>query len=230
MALQILVVAVACGIHAESINGDFQTKRKHMVKHQLKLRDIKDPRVLKAMGTVPRHEFVPEALRDQAYADWPLPIGHDQTISQPYIVAYMSQALDVKKGDKVLEVGTGSGYQAAVLVEMGAKVYSIEIVTPLGKQAAETLGRLGYKAHLKIGDGYDGWPEAAPFDGIIVTAAPKLIPVPLIDQLKEGGRLVIPVGALLQTLKVFVKEKGKLSLKQTLPVRFVPMTGKSEGK
>ena len=201
-----------------------------MVKHQLQLRDISNPVVLKAMGTVPRHEFVPEALRDQAYADWPLPIGHDQTISQPYIVAYMSQALDVEKKDKVLEIGTGSGYQAAVLAEMGAEVYSIEIVAPLGEQAEQTLKRLGYKVHIKIGDGYDGWPKAAPFDGIIVTAAPKLIPVPLIDQLKEGGRLVIPVGQFLQTLKVFVKKKGKLNLIETLPVRFVPMTGKSDGK
>jgi protein-L-isoaspartate(D-aspartate) O-methyltransferase len=226
----VLGVAVACGIHAEGMGNDFQAKRREMVKQQLALRDISDPAVLKAMGKVPRHEFVPQELRSQAYADWPLPIGHDQTISQPYIVAYMSQALDVKPGDKVLEVGTGSGYQAAVLVEMGADVYSVEIIASLGAQARETLERLGYKAHLRVGDGYDGWPEAAPFDGIVVTAAPKLIPVPLIDQLREGGRLVIPVGQLLQTLKVFKKERGKLVLKQTLPVRFVPMTGKSEGK
>lgn len=225
-----LGVAVACTIHAEGMGVDYQAKRRNMVSAQLTRRDITDPAVLKAMGEVPRHEFVPDDVKGQAYADWPLPIGHDQTISQPFIVAYMSQALRVKKGDKVLEIGTGSGYQAAVLAAMGAEVYSIEIVAPLGELARKTLKRLRYNVHVRIGDGYDGWPEAKPFDAIIVTAAPKTVPEPLVRQLKEGGRLVIPVGKSLQTLKVYTKIRGRLSLQVTLPVRFVPMTGKALGK
>jgi protein-L-isoaspartate(D-aspartate) O-methyltransferase len=205
-----------------------KVKRQTMVNEQLVQRGIADPEVLRAMAVVLRHAFVPSSLEDQAYADWPLPIGYEQTISQPYIVAYMTEALEIGRGAKVLEVGTGSGYQAAVLAEMGADVYTIEIIPELGKRAAETLNRLGYKVHTRIGDGYDGWPTAAPFDAIIVTAAPSAIPRPLIDQLREGGRLVVPVGRWDQILEVHTKREGVLSPIKTLPVRFVPMTGKTE--
>jgi protein-L-isoaspartate(D-aspartate) O-methyltransferase len=229
----VTAIVVACGLHAENMAGetngtDYKTQREHMVKSQMALRDITSPAVLKAMKAVPRHEFVPDEVKSQAYKDWPLPIGEGQTISQPYIVAYMTQALDVAKGDKILEIGTGSGYQAAVLAALGAEVCSIEIVETLGKRARETLHRLGCKVNVRIGDGYGGWPEEAPFDGIIVTAAPKTIPPPLKKQLKEGGRLVVPVGVYNQTLEVYTKKKGELLLEETLPVRFVPMTGKAQ--
>ena len=232
-ALQATAIAASCGGHAENMTDDENTRTSHepqrsrMVEQQLASRDITSPEVLDAMGRVPRHEFVPDEVKSQAYADWPLPIGDDQTISQPYIVAYMTQALAVQRHDKILEVGTGSGYQAAVLAQLGADVYSIEIVDRLGRRAMKTLKRLGYKVHVRIGDGYNGWPEEAPFDGIIVTAAPKEIPEPLVAQLKEGGRLVIPVGTSSQTLEVYAKQGGKLVLVETLPVRFVPMTGKA---
>ena len=210
-------------------NGQvFKVKRENMVAEQLVRRDIEDPEVLRAMGKVPRHEFVPPALYGESYEDWPLPIGYDQTISQPYVVAYMTEALAIEKGSKVLEIGTGSGYQAAVLVEMGAKVYTIEIIPELGERAAGILDKLGYRCMTRIGDGYDGWPEAAPFDAVIVTAAPRTVPKPLVDQLREGGRLVIPVGYGIQNLEVYTKKKGLLRLLKTLPVRFVPMTGKSQ--
>ncbi len=205
----------------------FQTQRERMVVDQIERRGITSPEVLRAMKTVPRHAFVPSAHRSEAYEDYPLPIGENQTISQPYIVAYMTEALGVKRGDKILEVGTGSGYQAAVLDEMGAKVFSMEIVESLGMRVRALLRRLGYKVHVIIGDGYDGLPEEAPFDGIIVTAAPRRIPMPLSSQLKEGGRLVIPVGGLDQNLIVYTKEGGVLHANETLPVRFVPMTGKA---
>jgi len=209
--------------------GDWAAQRKRMVDEQIRARGVKDPAVLRAMERVARHEFVPEESRRESYGDFPLPIGYEQTISQPYIVAYMTEALRLKKGHKALEVGTGSGYQAAVLAEMGVEVYTIEIVEPLGRRAQQLLTRLGYdKVHARIGDGYDGWPEAAPFDGIIVTAAPESIPEPLKQQLREGGRLVIPVGRHVQDLKVLVKRGGALELVETLPVRFVPMTGKAD--
>ncbi len=231
--LFMVFVFVACGANADGADvgrsNDFEYLRKHMVERQIVVRGVSDTAVLDAMRVVPRHEFVPARLQEQAYADHPLPIGNDQTISQPYIVAYMTEALNVKRGDRVLEVGTGSGYQAAVLAEMGVTVYSIEIVAPLGKQADRLLKKLGYKVNVRIGDGYEGWPEAAPFDGVIVTAAPSEVPPPLTKQLKEGGRIVIPVGEFFQELKVFKKVKGKLSTEKTLPVRFVPMTGKADG-
>lgn len=239
VVLDMTVAAPACGQHGETMsqhgatmskdtNGiDYRAAREHMVATQMAARDITQPEVLAAMGRVPRHEFVPADLVSQAYQDWPLPIGADQTISQPYIVAFMTQALAVKPHHRILEIGTGSGYQAAVLAEMGASVYSIEIVESLGRRAKAVLDRLGYKVNVRIGDGYNGWPDRAPFDGVIVTAAPKLIPAPLIEQLKEGGRLVIPVGGLRQTLEVHTKQDGKLVLEETLPVRFVPMTGKA---
>ncbi len=222
----VMIAIIACGSNAGE-GDDFQSQRAGMVKNQIAARGVIDQEVLNAMRTVPRHEFVPAEYKKDAYADHPLPIGHDQTISQPYIVAYMTEALQAKKGDKVLEIGTGSGYQSAVLAQMGLNVYSIEIVEPVGIKASNVLKRLGYKVHLKIGDGYDGWPKAAPFDSIIVTAAPSEIPSPLKKQLKEGGRLVIPVGKMFQDLKVFKKIAGKLKEEKNLPVRFVPMTGKA---
>ncbi|HUF72392.1 MAG TPA: protein-L-isoaspartate(D-aspartate) O-methyltransferase [Gammaproteobacteria bacterium] len=187
-----------------------------------------DPNVLDAIGKVPRHEFVPDAYRDFAYENRPLPIGNGQTISQPYIVALMTELASVDADSVVLEIGTGSGYQAAVLAEIARHVYSIEIVASLGERAAETLERLGYtNVSVRIGDGYQGWPEYAPFDAIIVTAAPEQVPAPLIGQLKPGGRLVVPVGPEggTQSLRVIEKDAaGELSSTDVLPVRFVPFT------
>ena len=196
-----------------------------MVQQQLKPRGIKDERVLAAMAKVPREEFVPADERSDAYEDGPLPIGYDQTISQPYIVAFMTEQLRPKATDRVLEIGTGSGYQAAILAELVADVYTIEIVGSLAKTAEATLQRLGYKnVHLKVGDGYQGWPEEAPFDAIIVTCAPDKVPQPLTDQLKDDGRMVIPVGErFAQQLYLLEKKNGQLKESATLPVRFVPM-------
>ncbi len=197
-----------------------------MVRRQIEARGITDPRVLEAMRAVPRHLFVPEAVRPSAYADHPLPIGHGQTISQPFIVALMTELLAPGEHHKVLEIGTGSGYQAAVLSLLVAEVFSIEIVEPLAKRAAADLERYGYDNVTVIaGDGYQGLPEEAPFDGIIVTAAPPYIPQPLVEQLKEGGRMVIPVGDAYQELKLLVKTGTGVEVKRVLPVRFVPMTG-----
>ncbi len=188
------------------------------------------PAVIAAMGRVERHEFVPEALRARAYEDRPLPIGYGQTISQPYIVALMIDLLEPAAGDRVLEIGTGSGYQAAVLAELGLEVYSIEIVPELGDEAAARLDRLGYdKVATRVGDGYYGWPERAPFDGLVVTAAAGHVPPPLIEQLKPGGRMVIPVGEpyRVQHLVLVTKSAdGSLRSRQLLPVRFVPLTGR----
>lgn len=184
--------------------------------------------VLSVIGKVPRHEFVPQASRHIAYANHPLPIGADQTISQPYIVALMTDLADVGRDETVLEIGTGSGYQAAVLSELAGHVYTIEIVEMLGRRATEDLARLGHdNVTVRIGDGYAGWPEHAPFDAIVVTAAPPKVPQPLIDQLKPGGRMVIPVGEVraIQTLKLLVKnESGDLTVTDVIPVRFVPLT------
>ncbi len=194
-------------------------------------RGISDKRVLAAMSAVPRHEFVPLHHRAEAYQDRPLSIGFSQTISQPYIVAFMTEKLEPEPTDKVLEVGTGSGYQAAILGKLVAQVHSIEIVESLADSAADTLARLGYdNVYVKSGDGYQGWPEQAPFDAIIVTCAPDHIPQPLIDQLKEGGRMMIPVGQVTAIQKLYLLEKrdGKIEKKAVLDVRFVPMTGTSE--
>ena len=198
-----------------------------MVDQQIAARDIKNPVVLDAMRRVPRHEFVPEPLRGSAYADSPLPIGHDQTISQPYIVAYMTEALELDRSHRVLEIGTGSGYQAAVLGEIAKEVYTIEIVTPLAEGARATLKRLGYgNVHVRTGNGYLGWPEHAPFDRVIVTAAPDDIPPALVEQLKPGGLMAIPVGVGTQELRILRRTETGMQILRTLPVRFVPMTGK----
>lgn len=203
----------------------FQKNRKQMVEVQLKGRGIRDTAVLHAMATVPRHLFVAKHLRRRAYDDGPLPIGHGQTISQPFIVAYMSQIIRLKPGQRVLEIGTGSGYQAAILAEMTDHVYTMEIVPPLAEKAGKRLKKLGYrKINTRQGDGYHGWPEAAPFDAIVVTAAAEFIPPPLIKQLKEGGRMIIPVGSpfFVQHLLLVTKNRGKITTRNLMAVRFVP--------
>jgi len=204
----------------------FADARQAMVARQLQRRDITDPRVLTAMGTVPRHRFVPAAMVSRAYGDYPLPIGEDQTISQPYIVALMTQWAEVGPGDTVLEVGTGSGYQAAVLAELTDKVFSIDIRPELARQAAARLKDLGYdRVKVRSGDGYLGWPEAAPFDAILVTAAAPRVPPALAAQLKDGGRLVIPLGPAggAQTLGRYRQVRGTLVQENSLAVRFVPL-------
>jgi protein-L-isoaspartate(D-aspartate) O-methyltransferase len=203
--------------------------RERMVREQIAARGVRDERVLAAMKKVPRHLFVPQEMLPGAYFDQPLPIGHGQTISQPYIVAFMSEALELKPEDRVLEIGTGSGYQAAILAELAREVYSIEIVEPLGKEAAVRLKQLGYeRIKLRIGDGYRAWPEAAPFDAIIVTAAPDHVPPALVEQLREGGRLVLPVGRFSQELLRVRRTAKGIVRENLLPVRFVPMVGEAE--
>ena len=209
----------------------FASARRRMVERDLRGRDITDKRVLGAMGRVCRHRFVSKGWEDLAYSDRPLPIGHEQTISQPYIVALMTQVVRPKAGGRALDIGTGSGYQAAVLAELCKKVYSIEIVKPLAEQATKRLAKLGYKnVTVRHGDGYRGWKEHAPFDVIIVAAAPKRVPKPLLDQLAPGGRMVLPVGgAWYQQLILFEKQKdGTVRRKDVAPVLFVPMTGEAE--
>lgn len=207
---------------------EFARARMRMVDEQIVSRGVRDERVLSVLRAVPRHAFVPERERDSAYNDSPLPIERDQTISQPYIVALMTELAQISPGEKVLEVGTGSGYQAAVLAELGAKVYSIEILKELADSARERLHSLGYDVQVRHGDGYAGWPEAAPFDAILVTAAPPAIPAPLREQLAIGGRLVIPVGVSFQDLLVMTRTAQGYERSNVLPVRFVPMTGKAE--
>ena len=206
------------------------TLREEMVTTQIAARGVRDANVLSALRTVPRHLFVPADLGAEAYADHPLPIGEGQTISQPYIVGLMTELLEVKAGDKVLEVGTGSGYQAAVLAAMGCVVYTVEIRQSLAHEAEKRLASLGVKhVHVRAGDGYAGWPEAAPFAGVIVTAAPEHVPQPLLDQLKDGGRMVIPVGSFYQQLKVITRRGANdFPTRDVIPVRFVPMTGEVE--
>ncbi len=206
----------------------YEAARQRMIAEQLEAREIVDPRVLAAMKNVPRHEFVPAGERAHAYEDRPLPIGEGQTISQPYIVALMTQLAAVGPGAKVLEVGTGSGYQAAVLAACGAAVYSIEIVDVLARRAQHDLARLGVQGvHVRSGDGYRGWPEVAPFDAIVVTAAAPRVPPDLLSQLRIGGRLVIPVGETgqEQTLQVHTRTERGVEVRDVVPVRFVPMTG-----
>ena len=223
--------ALGCSVKCAAADPpeNFEQARERMVSEQIEARGVRDARVLAALRRVPRHEFVPVEQRAYAYEDRPLPIGHGQTISQPYIVAVMSQALELDGSEKVLEIGTGSGYQAAVLAELAAEVYTIEIVEPLAERAASDLKRLGFeKLHARAGDGYRGWPEAAPFDAIIVTAAPDHIPQPLVDQLAVGGRLVIPVGRMIQDLVLITKDEKGVRHEDLLAVRFVPMLGEAE--
>ena len=210
---------------------DFAVARERMVADQVEARGIADPRVLAAMRAVPREQLVPEDVRASAYEDRPLPIGHGQTISQPYIVAEMSAQLELSGDERVLEIGTGSGYQAAILGELAREVYTIEIVEPLAERAAADLERLGYEnVHVCAGDGYKGWPEEAPFDAIIVTAAPDHVPQPLIDQLAVGGRMVIPIGRGIQSLTLITRDERGVKRKTLLGVMFVPMTGEAQQK
>ena len=226
-ALALLLLACGTG---EAIDQLTQ-KREAMVKRQIEARDVRDPRVLEVMRKVPRHKFVPPELEQRAYEDNPLPIGQGQTISQPYIVAYMTEQLQVQPKSKVLEIGTGSGYQAAVLAELGAEVYTIEIVPELAERSKKTLANLGYKnVQVRAGDGYRGWPEAAPFDRIIVTAAPDHIPQPLVDQLAAGGRMVIPVGDYFQQMTIVTKGPRGVVQQKTIDVLFVPMTGEAQSR
>jgi protein-L-isoaspartate(D-aspartate) O-methyltransferase len=201
-----------------------------MLDRQIRARGVVDERVLAAMARVPRDQYVPEVARARAYDDSPLSIGHGQTISQPYIVAYMTEALELSPDDRVLEIGTGSGYQTAILAELAREVYTIEIVEPLAAEAAGTLEAAGYtNVRTRVGNGYLGWSEAAPFDRIIITAAPEAVPQALVDQLAVGGIMVLPVGAFDQVLMTIRKTPSGVVTRETLPVRFVPMTGKPGG-
>lgn len=234
----LLLVACSCLLDPAWASDRFRDSREQMIRlieadvrytsEYLKQSSL-DARVLDAMARVPRHEFVPPQLVDLAYQNRPLPIGHGQTISQPYIVAIMTDLLDIEPGQRILEIGTGSGYQAAVLAEIGARVWSIEIIPELGKQAKARLQRMGYdKVEVRLGDGYYGWPEQAAFDAIIVTAAASHIPPPLLQQLKAGGKMIIPVGSLFSTQQLILitrSENDEFITRQVLPVRFVPLTG-----
>ena len=221
------VAACAAWGEQQRTDDEWTRERERMVSEQLRARDIDDRRVLEAMQSVPRHLFVPAPQRTRAYGDYPLPIGYSQTISQPYIVAFMTQALQVTADHKVLEIGTGSGYQAAVLARLARVVYTIEIVEPLATRAQATLKELGVaNVHVRAGNGYLGWPEEAPFDRIMVTAAPDEVPPALVAQLKVGGRMAIPVGVESQELRILRRTPTGLDTLETLPVRFVPMTGK----
>jgi protein-L-isoaspartate(D-aspartate) O-methyltransferase len=207
---------------------EYDSEREEMVVNQIEARGVRNPSVLNAMRSVPRHEFVLEQYIDRAYIDQPLPINHGQTISQPYIVALMSELLEIEVGEKVLEIGTGSGYQAAVLGEMGAEVYTVEIIPELAQEARQKLDYLGYTQITSLtADGYFGWQEHAPYNAIIVTAAPDHLPLPLANQLAEGGRLVVPIGPVgdFQTLWLFEKTDGELQATNMGGVRFVPLTG-----
>lgn len=228
MTRRVLVLAalLAAASALSAVEGDegVTALRRNVLAEDLRLNGIRDERVLEAMRKVKRHLFVAEELRDAAYGDHPLPIGHEQTISQPYVVAFMSQEARVSSGDRVLEIGTGSGYQAAVLAELGVEVYSVEIVKELAESAAARLAELGYaNVHVRHGDGYAGWPEHAPFDAIVVTAAPDKIPERLVEQLKVGGRMVIPIGSFYQDIYLVTKTEKGVEKRKLLPVRFVPM-------
>ena len=203
--------------------------RTRMVEEQIAARGVRDERVLAAMRRVPRHRLVPEEQQAFAYQDRPLPIGHGQTISQPFVVGFMTAALDLDGSERVLEIGTGSGYQAALLAELAQHVYSIEIVAPLAARARHALAELGYEnVSVRAGDGYQGWPEEAPFDAIIVTAAPDHVPEPLIEQLASGGRMIVPVGSGAQELVLLTRTSAGVARERVLPVRFVPMTGEAQ--
>ena len=211
---------------AGTTEQEFAERRRRLVEH-IRARGVRNKAVLDAMSKVPRHRFVPPALANVAYEDRALPIGHDQTISQPYIVAYMTEAAEVTPGEKVLEIGTGSGYQAAVLSRLAREVYSIEIIPALAERASALLGELGHEnVRVKAGNGYEGWPEHAPFDAIVVTAAPDEVPQALVEQLAVGGKMVVPVGTAEQEMVLITKTRAGVVERRTIPVRFVPMTGK----
>ncbi|UCD63260.1 MAG: protein-L-isoaspartate(D-aspartate) O-methyltransferase [Candidatus Zixiibacteriota bacterium] len=213
---------------SSEVEQDYHRQRESMVAQQIEARGVLDVDLLAAMRKVERHRFVPDKMKPHAYRDYPLPIGEDQTISQPYIVALMTELLALQPEDKVLEIGTGSGYQAAVLAELVDSVFTIEIVVPLAERAEALLKELEYdNVFVRCGDGYAGWPEHAPFDGIIVTCAPPRVPEPLKEQLAEGGRMVIPVGTMWQELMLIRKRDGRIVKESVIPVRFVPMTGKA---
>lgn len=224
------IASLACGVTGVATpqsESAWQAERRRMVDEQLRARDIGSVKVLDAMLQVPRHLFVPEARRAASYGDFPLPIGHAQTISQPYIVAFMTQALEIAPEHRVLEIGTGSGYQAAVLGVLAKDVYTIEIVAPLADRARGTLSSLGYRnVHVRTGNGYLGWAEHAPYDRIMVTAAPDEVPAALVEQLNVGGLMAIPVGTTTQELRILRRTATGTETLRTLPVRFVPMTGK----
>lgn len=225
----LVLAGLAVSVGGQS-RADWEALRSDMVATQIRARGIADEAVLTAMRTVPRHLFVPPSVRSRAYEDSPLPIGHGQTISQPFIVAYMTEALELKRTDRVLEIGTGSGYQAAVIAELVNDVYTIEIVAPLARAAELTLQQLGYRnVRVRHGNGYLGWPEAAPFDKIIVTAAPPEVPQRLVEQLAVGGLLIAPVGRGEQVLTLIRRTQSGIVTRSTLPVRFVPMVGGSGG-
>ena len=235
LLLVVFIVYPYCGEIKEQDQNQkldkFTMKREHMVKSQIEARGIKNKDVLEALLKVPRHEFVPENIQDFAYTDEPLSIGSGQTISQPYIVAYMTEILDLKKSDRILEIGTGSGYQAAVLAELCDLVYTIEILPELSERAQKVLHKLNYQnIYFKIGNGFYGWKEKSPFDAIIVTAAPEEIPESLVEQLAEGGRMIIPVGDFFQELYLITRTRDGINKRKTLPVRFVPLQGVPDTK
>jgi protein-L-isoaspartate(D-aspartate) O-methyltransferase len=222
--------AVSCGKNGQAPADAERGAREKMVRTQIAARGVKDPRVLRAMSDVPRHLFVDPSHRADAYADRPVPIGEGQTMTQPYIAALMTELLDIQPSDRILEIGTGSGYESAILSRLAREVYSIEILPAISRKAQERLRTLGSaNVKFRIGDGYGGWPDAAPFDGILVTAAPRQIPPALLEQLAPNGRMVIPVGDFFQELKVFAKDaKREVTESSVLPVRFVPMSGEAE--
>ena len=222
-------LAVSLALAAPSAGNDYEAQRRGMVEQQLRPRGITQPEVLAAMMQVPRHLFVPDSLKSVAYEAQPLSFGAGQTIYQPYVVALMTQLLGLKRGDRVLEVGTGSGYHAAVLSRIARQVYSVEIAEPVGRQAAKRLEVLGYhNVEVRIGDGYQGWPEKEPFDAILLSAAPKEIPKPLLNQLRVGGKMVVPVGGFFQDLLVITKSADGLERRTVIPVRLSPMKGKAQ--
>jgi len=226
VGLMTLMVLSCAETTTQQGDAELTRARERMVSTQIAARDVRDARTLAALRKVPRHLFVPTPLVGQAYDDHPLPIGEGQTISQPYIVAFMTEALGLEGGEKVLEIGTGSGYQAAVLAEIAARVFTIEIVAPLAEQARQRLADLGYtNVSVRSGDGYAGWPEEAPFDAIMITAAAPRIPEPLKEQLRDGGRMILPVGEDYQELVVVRRNGARFDQERVLPVRFVPMTG-----
>ncbi len=230
LLLTAALACAACGGEKKMAGDPEAEARTRMVRTQISARGVRDARVLEAMGQIPRELFVDARYRHEAYADHPLPIGDGQTVTQPYVAALMTELLDIQPADRVLEIGTGSGYESAILSRIASRVYSIEILPEIARKAEEKLRALHCEnIEFRVGDGYRGWPEAAPFDAIIVTAAPRKIPEPLLDQLAPNGRMVIPVGDFYQELKVFAKAAdGTVTERSVLPVRFVPMTGEAE--